>query len=167
MDALFWEGLDKLPNTHPKRIELDFPPRVEALLEFHCIAFHADIAVLKQMYDDDVFGDKDKRREILRTHQYSMEMLMAKFATDMNRSWEDAKERLRSSSPVADSLESAGATRWIPQMPNESVEVARKRARLSDTVLGPAEPKGNTAPSVPLRGILKNASAGPSGVQPA
>jgi len=166
MDALFWEGLDKLPNTHPKRMELDFPPRVEALLEFHCIAFHADIGVLKQMYDDDVFGDKDKRREILHTHQHNMEMLMATFAKDMNRSWEDTMKRLRSS-PVADSSES-GATGWIlekapPQPPKESVEVARKRARLADTILGPAEPKGNTGP---LRGILKNASAGPSGVQP-
>ncbi|KAF7350345.1 hypothetical protein MVEN_01339200 [Mycena venus] len=95
VETLLWKGMDDLPNTHRKRLELDFPDHVEALLEFHCIAFYADINVLKELYDEDMNGKKENRMEVLANRRVKMEVLMASYAEEMSASWAKEKERLR------------------------------------------------------------------------
>ncbi|KAF8189779.1 hypothetical protein K438DRAFT_931035 [Mycena galopus ATCC 62051] len=95
VETLLWEGMEGLPNTHRRKLELDFPDRVEALLDFHCIAFHADVNVLKELYDDDVLSRKADKVEVLARHQAKMNRLMVSFAKDMNERWAEQTERMR------------------------------------------------------------------------
>jgi hypothetical protein len=173
VETLLWEGTNELPNTHRKKLELDFPARVEALLEFHCIAFHSDVDVLKELYDEDVLGNKEKKREILGRHRAKMEALMASFAGDMTKQWDEEKERLRlraTQSSVAESPVWWGANDWmINQLPapDSRVDGGRRRAHMTDspTILrAAAERRPKAAQSLPLRGILKKTSTPASGV---
>ncbi|KAJ7152654.1 hypothetical protein C8R43DRAFT_1003195 [Mycena crocata] len=165
METLFWEGMDQLPNAHRKRMELDFPHRVEALLDFHCIAFHADIEVLKELYNEDIVENKDKRKEVLKRHGEKMEHLMATSAEKMRKDWADAKERLRSMSPQISLASSNGLTgvndSVSPRPTNDGKGGMRRHAHMTDppTILKATERKPKTAHSPPLRGILKTAPA--------
>ncbi|KAJ6608299.1 hypothetical protein B0H10DRAFT_2068353 [Mycena sp. CBHHK59/15] len=95
LETLFHEGSDHLPNAHRKWMELDFPQRIESLLDFHCIAFHTDVDVLKKIYNDEIISDKEKRKEVLRKHKAEMEKKMRGFSKEMKQSWTEEKERLR------------------------------------------------------------------------
>jgi hypothetical protein len=171
METLLWEGTNELPNTHRKKLELDFPARVEALLEFHCIAFHSDVDVLKELYDEDVLGNKEKKREILGRHRAKMEALMASFAGDMTKQWDEEKERLRLKATQNSAAKSPvwGANDWMINqlpVPDSRVDGGRRRAHMTDppTIFGAAAERPKTAQSLPLRGILKKTSAPASGV---
>ncbi|KAJ7135887.1 hypothetical protein C8R44DRAFT_769238 [Mycena epipterygia] len=164
VETLFWEGTDYMPNAHRKKMELDFPTRVDALLDFHSIAFHADINVLKQLYDEDVLHNKEKRNEILQMHRSKMEALMTTLAKDMTQVWAEEEERLRSAQRLSANLSGWTANDWIigdAPPTNRGVGGSRKRAHMTDspTILGAAERKPKTAPAPPLRSILKNTSS--------
>ncbi|KAJ7151232.1 hypothetical protein C8R46DRAFT_1123633 [Mycena filopes] len=186
-ESIFWEGMNELPNTHRKRLELDFFPRVNALLDFHCIAFHADVDVLKGMYDDDL--PKEKRRQMLDEHQLKMKALMKDSAEKMEARWAEQKERLRqeqaagppddaashhnSSSDDQPPVENtASASPTTTQSGWKATRVSandgvRRRAHIDDppTILGATDRKANgTHPSQPARGILKKPAAGPSSI---
>ncbi|KAF7350357.1 hypothetical protein MVEN_01340400 [Mycena venus] len=172
VETLLWEGQADLPNTHRRRLELDFPDRVEALLEFHCIAFHADVNILKELYDDDMNG-KENRKEVLANHRAKMEALMASYAEEMSEGWAKEKERLHSAaaaqSPLAQPPARWETNDWMTSQPsppnNAAAAGAQRRAHMTNppTILGAAaEQRRKTAQSMPLRGILKNASAGAS-----
>jgi len=171
VETLFWEGLDHLPNAHRKTMELDFPDRVDALLDFHCIAFHADINVLKELYDEDVLGNRGKKKEILDRHRTKMEAVMATFAADMKSRWEEETERLRSRSARSSGADCQTPSDWMIGVspPTGSRGGAggvpvTKRAHMADppTILGSAERQPKKANTLPLRGILKNRSASSS-----
>ncbi|KAJ7604240.1 hypothetical protein FB45DRAFT_62312 [Roridomyces roridus] len=149
--SLFWEGLDDIPNEHRKVIELQFPERVETLLDFHRVAFHADVAVFKELLDEDLRHDHAKRQQVLSAHKARMEALMKMYAEDFKNRWKKEKERWRthSRSTSAESAQSGiGGQTGIP----------RKQTRIADTpvILESAAERKLTAP---LRGILKNKSA--------
>ncbi|KAJ7752466.1 hypothetical protein DFH07DRAFT_522045 [Mycena maculata] len=156
-ETLFWEGMHHLPNTHRKRMELDFPDRVDALLDFHCIAFHADVNVLKELYDEDLLEDVGKKTEILARHRAKMEAVMVMFAEDMKSRWAEETERLRSKRASA---EWQGANDWILGASPPAKSGMRKRAHIMDppNILGSAERGAKRAQTLPLRGILKNKS---------
>ncbi|KAJ7096642.1 hypothetical protein B0H15DRAFT_825873 [Mycena belliarum] len=167
MDTLLREGSNRMPNTHRKRLELDFPTRVEALLDFHCIAFHADINVMKELYDEDV--DKDKRQDILDKHRSKMEELMVRFSKEIGDSWAEEKERLRLRSAQAESVDLPRARDsydWSglapPPIDNSNAGGARKRVHMEDppTVLGAPARRAKIAQPALLRGILKKPSVG-------
>ncbi|KAJ6590712.1 hypothetical protein DFH09DRAFT_1140102 [Mycena vulgaris] len=166
METLLWEGIEYMPNTHRRKLELDFPARVEALLDFHCIAFHADVSVLKELYDEDVLDNKEKRREILNRHRTKMEGVMAEFAEDMKQSWAGERDRMRSKpvhSPPSGFPLSQGDIDW---MMSASVPTKR-RAHMTDppTILPAAEQNPKAALALPTRGILKKVPAGSSDVR--
>ncbi|KAJ7028004.1 hypothetical protein C8F04DRAFT_1120728 [Mycena alexandri] len=166
MNTLFWAGMNELPNTHRKRLELDFPERVDALLDFHCIAFHADIDVMKELYDDGV--PSEKRKEVLAAHQVKMQLQMVDLAEKMHISWVEEKDRQRQRSAQSPAASSTwvGTGDWIASPPAPSDGV-RRRAHINDppTILGAAEQKkSSTASSQPLHGILKKMSTATSGL---
>ncbi|KAJ7487841.1 hypothetical protein FB451DRAFT_1225653 [Mycena latifolia] len=171
METLLHEGTEHMPNTHRKRLELDFPARVEALLDFHCIAFHADIDVLKELYNEDILDNKEKRKDILDKHRSKMEELMATFAGEMHRSWAEEKERQRMRSAHGPNVLIQGTRGdWADDASfptNSSAAGVRKRAHMADppTNNGAAARKPKTAPAPPIRGILKKPTAGASGVR--
>ncbi|KAJ7336188.1 hypothetical protein DFH08DRAFT_965085 [Mycena albidolilacea] len=174
VETLLWEGMDGLPNTHRKRLELDFPARVEALLEFHCVAFHADISVLKELYDEDVLGTKEKKQEALARHRAKMEALMVTMAEEMKERWIQQTEYLHmraAQSPPDESPARWETHDWLLSQsspPSNPIPSARRHARIADspTIFGgtPGQ-RSNAAHSLPLRGILRNASA-PAGAVP-
>ncbi|KAJ6493004.1 hypothetical protein C8R45DRAFT_1095527 [Mycena sanguinolenta] len=166
METLLWEGMDGLPNTHRHRLELDFPDRVEALLDFHCIAFHADVNVLKELYDEDVFSKKAKQHAVLARHQAKMHALMVTFAREMNERWAHQMERLQTKaaqgSPAGPPLRRQNdGMIGHPPPPQNPVAHGRRRAHITDdppTILE-AVKQSKPDQSLPLRGILKKASA--------
>ncbi|KAJ7053292.1 hypothetical protein C8F01DRAFT_1166967 [Mycena amicta] len=113
--ALFWENIDKLPERPEMcaRLEVDFTARVDALLEFHHIAFNADVAVMTQLYDDALAGDRAKRRELLRLHQEKMETLAVEFSDQMTANIaQDREYRLAEQNDAA--IADAAADDWVP-----------------------------------------------------
>ncbi|KAF7289846.1 hypothetical protein MIND_01359000 [Mycena indigotica] len=93
---LFAENFDKVPASKiSQAIELDLPDRVDSLLEFHHIAFHADVAVMAQLYDPILATDKLKRRELLKLHQAKMEKLSVEFSDNitarLTQHWEQCQ----------------------------------------------------------------------------
>ncbi|KAF7349346.1 hypothetical protein MSAN_01724200 [Mycena sanguinolenta] len=171
VETLLWEGMDELPNTHRQRLELDFPDRVEALLDFHCIAFHADVNVLKEFYDEDVLRKKENKHAVLARHQAKMHALMVTFAREMNERWAEQKGRLQMKAaqgpptePPVQREANDGMIGIIGRLPPPQNPVAcgRRRAHITDdppTILE-AVNQSKPAQALPPRGILKNASSG-------
>ncbi|KAF7300551.1 hypothetical protein HMN09_00940000 [Mycena chlorophos] len=157
--ALLFENLDSLSSALGPAlrdtIERDFPARVDALLEYHHVAFHADVAVMSQLYRDP--ADRVRRRELLAAHQEKMESLMVLFARRMQ-----TQEGL----PVGGE-ELYGYGYEVPGEEKETVRWAddgqgqgnsRVRTRAEPSTPGPAQHEP--------RGILRNTattSAAPSG----
>ncbi|KAJ7637258.1 hypothetical protein DFH06DRAFT_653011 [Mycena polygramma] len=155
MESLFWEGTEELPNTHRKRVELDFPARVEALLDFHCVAFHADVDVMKKLYDEDLLSDKTKTQEVLSYHRTQMETLMDTFAGEMKKCWTEENQRIRSRASQSPLSQSPAG--HFPPSNSEAGGGRRRSVHMADspTVLEPAGQRPRPAHSIPLRGILK------------
>ncbi|KAJ7274917.1 hypothetical protein C8J57DRAFT_1313080 [Mycena rebaudengoi] len=163
METLLWEGSKCLPDAHRTKIEYDFPARVEALLDFHAIAFHADVNVMKELYDDDGIRDKETKKEILGNHKAKMEGLMKAFAKEISVSWANLEQERRrdkgrgqysSFHPVPEKFSGTDGRRNQEQQGNRGVHWASSSANHTADIT-----KINSVTAQRGRGILKNPSA--------
>ncbi|KAK7019115.1 hypothetical protein R3P38DRAFT_1290586 [Favolaschia claudopus] len=150
MQTLLFEGMDALPNTHRKRIELDFPDRVEGLLDFHCIAFHADVNVMKKLYDEDTCRSKAETQKVLAQHRTEMERLMVNLSREMHQRWVEQKQRLRMSNVQGSPPLQRGINTLPPSSPIASLASGRQNIQRTSTFQKPT-----TTEFPPLHGIPK------------
>ncbi|KAF7324009.1 hypothetical protein MKEN_00622900 [Mycena kentingensis (nom. inval.)] len=84
--ALFLEN-----NVDPAAVEADLPARTEALLDFHCVAFHADVGVMMQLLGQrQEAGTRTSRaeaQEVLKQHRDSMERLSVEYTDRVMTEW--------------------------------------------------------------------------------
>ncbi|KAK7046576.1 hypothetical protein R3P38DRAFT_2874559 [Favolaschia claudopus] len=152
MQTLLFEGMDALPNTHRKRIELDFPDRVEGLLDFHCIAFHADVNVMKKLYDEDTYRSKAETQKVLAQHRTEMETLMVNLSGKCISVGSSKKQRLRMSRVQGSPPLQQGAVTLPSSSPTHPLAPGRQNIPRTVTFQKPT-----AAEFPPLRGISQAA----------